>query len=675
MERTIFMSMTDAQKILALRKELTDHSFRYYVANAPSISDQEYDKKFRELVALERDHPEMADANSPTMRVGCPIPNGLRKIRHKVKMLSLDNVNNAEEVATFFDGLEDQEVILEMKIDGLSLHLSYKEGQLIQAVTRGNGTEGADVTENARTVHSIPLVLRKPVTIEVRGEIYWSLTSFNAYNASVSEGDRLANPRNGASGSMLLKDSREVAKRKLSFAAYSVPSDLPAAVTTQEALLEYLESLGFPSTLTLPVRQDMAGLPYMTCLANEELMPAIQHLDGYRKALDMDTDGLVIKVNSLEKQRDLGEGERSPKWGAAFKFPPETKETRLNAVIIQVGKTGQVTPVAELQPVNLGGAMVARASLCNQDELDRLGIDVGDYVLVQRSGEVIPKIVGLARPSPTKKNHGKSYQMPKTCPCCSTPLERPPGMVHSYCVNPDCDDQVFARLVYAVGKDALDIDGCGETTVRTLMDKADVKKLSDLYAIKDFSFLKPATAKKMREGLEKAKSAPLWRKLSALNIDEIGKVTCQTLAGRFSSLSEMSANQDEVQELIEESRTISLMTWLDKNIETELTALAGHEFYFEEDRKAAGVLSGKTFCITGALQSGRRDDVSALIEQHGGIVKGQVTKKVDFLVQGVGGGNNKAAGAMKHGTRVISEEELYQMLGVPMPVVTKNFEE
>jgi DNA ligase (NAD+) len=682
------MNMTDAQKILALRKELTDHSFRYYVANSPTISDVEYDQKFRELTVLEQEHPEMGDPNSPITRVGCPTPNGLRKIRHKVKMLSLDNINNANETATFFAGLESEEVILEMKIDGLSLHLSYREGQLVQALTRGNGVEGADVTENARTVHSIPLTLRKPVTIEVRGEVYWSLSSFSAYNQGVSENDRLANPRNGASGSMMLKDSREVAKRKLSFAAYSVPSDLPPGVTTQESLLDYLETLGFPTTMTLPVRQDMPGLPYTTCMADADLIPAIHHLDAYRKALDLDTDGLVIKVNSMEKQRDLGEGERAPKWGAAYKFPPDTKETRLAGVLVQVGKTGQVTPVAQLEPVSLGGAVVARASLCNQDELDRLGIDVGDYVLVQRSGEVIPKVVGLARPSPTKKNPNQSYQMPKTCPCCSTPLERPTGLVHSYCVNPECDDQVFARLVYAVSKDALDIDGCGDTTVRQLMDKASVKKLSDLFAIADFSFLKPATARKMREGLAAAKNGPLWRKLSALSIEGIGKTSCQDLATKFSRpineedekqkrlspLQRIEQYQHEVEELIGKVATAELLTYFTRNIE-ELEMLADCGFYFEEDQQAGGVLGGKTFCITGALQSGRRDDVSALIEQNGGVVKGQVTKKVDFLVQGTGGGNNKAEGARKHGTRVISEEELYQMMGVPMPVVQKNLEE
>lgn len=669
------MSATDAEKIVALRRELNDHCHRYYVANCPIISDAEYDARFRELQALEADHPEMADANSPTRRVGSPIPTGLRKVQHKVKMLSLDNVNNLDETAAFFAGHEDDEVTLEMKIDGLSLHLSYENGKLRQAITRGNGMEGADVTDNARTILTIPMELRKPVSIEIRGEVYWRRSRFEAFNATASEGDKFANPRNGASGSLQLKDSKEVARRKLDFVAYSIPTDLPKQIGNQEAVLEYLEHLGFISTMTLPVTKDMYGLPYLTCQATrEELAQAIAFLDDYRKSLDLETDGLVIKLSSLALQRDVGEGTRSPKWAAAYKFPPETKETRLAGVVVQVGKTGQVTPVAQLEPVSLGGTVVARASLCNQDELDRLGIDIGDYVIVQRSGEVIPKVIGLARPSPTKTDVNKSYKMPRTCPCCSTPLEKPPGMVHLYCPNPECDDQVFARLAYAVGKDALDIDGCGETTVRQLMDQAKVRTLLDLFKITDFSFLKPATARKLKEGLEAAKKAPLWRKLSALSIEGIGKVSCQDMATKYCTVPDMWNDQAGLAGVIGEADTATFVNFINTNLDM-LEALNKLGFYFEEDRKGAGVLSGKTFCITGSLLSGKRDDVSALIEQHGGVVKGTVTKKVDFLIQGVGGGNNKAAGASKHGTRIISEEELYQMIGIPMPLMQKNFEE
>lgn len=663
------MSVTDAQRILELREQLTEHCYRYHVSNSPAISDREYDELFRELVELEKAHPEMADLNSPVMRVGSPVPTGLRKVKHKVRMLSLDNVESLNDTLRFLDKYRGKEATIEMKIDGLSLDLTYENGLLKQAVTRGDGTEGEDVTENARTIRTIPLQLRKPYSLSVRGETYWRLSLFNRYNESVPEAERYANPRNGASGVLRQIDSKEVSKARLDFVAYSVPSDLPVEVETQEDMLAFLEYLGFRSTMTLDVTKDMYGLPYVTALIEPvDLSASIEFLDTYRKGLDMDTDGLVIKISSLAEQRDIGEGTRAPKWACAYKFPPEARETRLLDIKVQVGKTGQITPVAEVEPVSLGGAMIRRASVCNQDELDRLGIDIGDYVMVQRSGEVIPKIVALARPSSSKTDHNRSYRLPKVCPCCATPIvKRAEKEVHFYCPNNDCYDQILAKLVYAVGNDALNIDGCGEVGVHILVNKGGVKRLSDLYALKDFSFFKPSQRKKVEEGLERAKAAPLWRKLAALNIEGIGKVTCQNLATRYSSLQDMLNDLEELRKLIGEVNRDTFVQFLENNFD-EISRLAELGFIFIEDRKAAGPLSGKSFCITGTMMSGKRDDVSALIEARGGVVKGAVTKNVDFLVQGIGGGNNKSAAASKWGTRSISEEELYIMIGEPMPV-------
>ncbi len=666
------MNVTDAQKILSLRKQLDEHAFRYYISNNPLISDQDYDILFRELAELEKHHPEMADPNSPTSRIGSPLSTGLRTFKHKVRMLSLDNLNSLKDAMTFFNKYEGQEVTLEMKIDGLSLHLRYEKGKLVQAITRGDGYEGEDVTENARTIRTIPLTLLKPVDIEVRGEVYWRLSAFVAYNERLPESERYANPRNGASGVMRQRDSKEVAQCRLDFVAYSVPTDLPPAVETQEGLLAYLESLGFRSTMTLEVTQDMHGLPYITTVIKPaELEAALEFLNDYRKALDLDTDGLAIKLSSLASQRDVGEGERSPRWAAAYKFPPEAKATKLLGVTVQVGKTGQITPVAQLEPVSLGGTVNQRASLCSQKELDRLGIDVGDYVLVQRSGEVIPKVIGLARPSPTKENVNKSFQLPKKCPCCKTPLVQFEGKVHQFCPNEFCHDQVYARLVYATGKDALNIDGCGDVGAQTLMAKGQVSRLSDLFTLKDFSFFKPAQRKKVQESLERAKNAPLWRKIAALNIESVGKVSAQDLAVKYDNIADMYGDKAGMKKIIGEVATASFRHWVDNNIE-ELARLTTAGFHLWEDRNAAGPLSGKSFCITGKLVSGPRDDISALIEKHGGTVKGSVTRKVDFLIQGIGGGNNKAAGASKWGTRSISEEELYQMIGIPMPVFRPN---
>jgi DNA ligase (NAD+) len=666
------MTITPAQQILDLRKQLEEHSYRYYVSNCTLISDQEYDHLFRTLQDLEKQHPEMADPNSPTSRIGSPLPSSLKKVRHKTKMLSLDNIMNMDETMLFFHEQASQEVTLEMKIDGLSLHLRYTAGRLVQAITRGDGTEGEDVTANARTIHTIPLTLRQPVDIEVRGEAYWRLSSFTAYNAKLPEEDQYANPRNGVSGVLRQKDSKETAAGHLDFVAYSVPTDLPAGVKTQEDLLAYLESLGFRSTMTLEVTKDMCGLPYVTSLVHpDHLKNALDFMYEYCNALDLDTDGVVIKLSSLDLQRDLGEGERAPHWAAAYKFPPEAKATKLLDITVQVGKTGQITPVAQLEPVSLGGAVVRVASLCSQDELNRLGIDIGDYVFVQRSGKVIPKISGLARPSPTKTNLGKSFQLPKCCPCCKTTLVRYEGKVHQFCPNQNCHDQVFGRLVHATGKNGLDIDGCGEVGVQTLIEKANVTKLSDLFAPLDFSCFKAAQRKKVQESLERAKTGPLWRKIAAFNIDGIGKISAQDLATKFNSLLAMIDDEPGVISVVGKVAAANLRQWLDENID-ELGRLNSFGFTLKEDAQASGSLSGKSFCITGKLISGPRDDISALIQQHGGRVLGAVTRKCQYLVQGGGGGNNKAAGAAKWGTKVISEEELYGLLGMPMPEYHQN---
>ena len=662
-------NITDSERILNLRKELTDYSFWYYTHHTSMVPDAQYDLLFRELLALEKEHPEMADPNSPTMRVGSNVPTGQRKVKLGVPMLSLDNVNNIEETLKFFSSVATQEVTIEMKLDGLSLDLKYVDGCLVQALTRGNSVEGADVTENARTIRTLPLVLREPVTIGVRGEVCWALSAFNAYNATAEE--PFANPRNGASGSMSLKDSKEVAKRNLSFVAYSIPTGLPIHVNDQEALLDHLETLGFMSTMTLPPTKDMPGLPYTTCsLVKEEIEAAIKMLGDYREFIDFETDGLVIKMSSLKDQRDMGEGTRSPKWAAAYKFPPEIKETRLLNVILQVGKTGQVTPVAQLEPVSLGGTVVQRASLCNQDEMNRLGIDIGDMVYVQRSGEVIPKLIGLARPAPGKVDVNKGYQMPKTCPSCGSVLKRLEGMVHVYCPNSTgCKDQIYGKMLYAVSKEALDIDGCGDVTVTTLINAA-IHSLADLYEAKDFTFLSVNQAKKLKAGLEKAKSAPLWRKLVALSIEDVGKTRCQDLTSKFNSLVSMVENDEsfaKVSEILGKVGTASFMSTLDGLVD-DISRLEACGFKFEEEAKVQGPLSGKSFCITGSLLSGSRDTVSALISHHGGTMKGTVTKKCDFLVMGADGGLNKASAAAKYGTQVIDEAAVYQMIGIPMTI-------
>jgi DNA ligase (NAD+) len=652
---------TAAQRIIDLRETVANHARRYFHGE-PIISDQEYDTMLAQLAELEQAHPEMGDKNSPTMRVGSPVPTSLKKVRHQKRMLSLEKAKTVEEILTFFKIFAGEIVTVEPKIDGLSLHLSYRRGELIQAITRGDGVEGEDVTENARTIRSIPLMLPKQTDLEVRGEVYWSIEKFNEYNEAADENEKYANPRNGAAGVMKQKDSSRVAKCRLDFMAYGATEDF---WTTDSALLINLYSLGFQT-------------PHLDtgALTAENLRFIIAACDKRRKTLGYDTDGVVIKLEECAQQRQAGEGETFPKWAIAFKFPPEAKPTKLLGVIEQVGKSGQITPVAEVEPVILGGVIVRRVSLCNQDEINRLGVNVGDRVLVQRSGEVIPKIIGLADAKP---GDHPTYKMPNECPSCGTPLVRRQVEVHLFCPKRDCPAQYFGRLLFATGKSALDIDGLGETGIKELIAHGHVRELSDLFALNDFPFFLPTKRKKVKEGVEKAKSASLARKLAALNIDGVGIISAQDLAAKYDSLSSIyeacTNNPKEVEGIVGPVSRAMIFNWIENNI-SEVEKLAMHGFLIQQDEKATGPLSGKTFCITGELKSGTRGQITTLIESSGGTVKSSVTRKVQYLIKGdIGGGNSKAAAQQKWNTPVISEETLYSMIGIPMPVTSAALEE
>ncbi len=653
----------EIELIRQLRSELNEHNFQYHVIDNPLISDAEYDRKLRQLIELESKHPEVEDPNSPTMRVGHASTSTFQKVKHRSKMLSLDNMFTPSDVCKFFP--PKVSVCAEPKIDGLALTLQYKKGLLFLALTRGDGTIGDDVTVNARTVKTIPLQLRKPVDIEIRGEVYMTLSALKELNAMREmEGDDLfANARNAASGSLKLGDSKEAARRELSFVAYSIASEIPdKKVKTHDAMLEYLELLGFISTYTLPVYRSCAGRSVEVVECTEENVAAvIASVRDYMTNLDLNTDGMVFKVNDLATQRDMGEGTKFPKWAAAFKFAPERSSTKLLSVTVQIGKTGRLTPVAELQAVELGGTTVQRASLCNQDEIKRLGVNVGDIVFVEKSAEIIPKVMGVAE----KKSEGV-YTLPRKCPCCASDVRRAQGEVDTYCINPDCNDQIRARLIWSTGKTALDIDGCGKSTVEIMM-KNGVRKLSDLFVLEDFSFLKPAAAKKIKSGVEKAKSAPFWRKLSALCVDGVGVTVCKDIAARFRSLDEIIEKWDDLKQICGQSQRESLFEHLGR-FSDEIEALIAAGLKFEADESQVGVLTGKVFCITGTMPSGtKRDDVASIVESKGGTVKGAVTKKVHYLVVGVEGGANKAKDADKFGTAKINEEQLFEMMGMPVP--------
>lgn len=642
-------------RIKFLRTELHRYNHEYYVLDSATISDTDYDNLYRELVELEKKHPQLSDPHSPTQRIGAPLTSGFKKAKHATKMLSLDNMRTAADVIHY---LGKEEVVVEPKIDGASLELVYRQGKLMQAITRGDGTIGDDVTANARAINSIPLVLNERATLTVRGEVYMTYSGFNALNLSLEALglELMANPRNAAAGTLKLKDPKEVSARKLCFVAYDATDELPF---TQYQLTEHLAVLGFENTSLLPVTQSCQSVADCFVIEDEAMLARrIAEADICRGFLDLPTDGLVFKLNDRQKQRELGEGTKYPNWGCAFKFPAERKATKLNAVTVQIGRTGRVTPVAELEPVLLGGTTVRRASLCNQDEINRLNLDIGDMVFVEKSAEIIPKVVGVSR-----KSSKNVYKLPDKCPCCNSKLVTPLGFVDTYCQNDTCPDQVVGRLQHGCGKLALDIDGCGEVLIRELVANG-VTKLSDIFTV-DASFMKPAARKRFEAGRKAAGSQPLWRKLCALGIDGFGSTLCQMVADRWLSLAdafdEALTLRDMVGEVVYNNIINYCQQYSDEiNLLDGLIGLVGTE-------RAVGPLTGKSFCITGDLMAGTRAEVSQLIQDAGGVVKSSVTRQLSYLIQGTETGKKKREEAEKHRVPIITEQQLFSLMGQEMP--------
>jgi DNA ligase (NAD+) len=618
--------------IYQLRQELHQHIHNYHVLAQPTITDECYDQLFKELQTLEANFPSFADPNSPTARVGSQSIDSFEKVKHCVAMLSLENTFAAEEVVSYFKtkirNPDGPEGVVEPKIDGLSMSLIYKDGQLIKAVTRGDGTTGDDVTANARTIKTIPLT-----------------PNFT--------------------GSMKRKNPADVAERGLAFLAYNVvKSDYlgMADADTQHERLKQLHALGFMTPL-------VSGVPIVNLFDIDQVKQAIESWSSDRSKLDYEIDGLVFKINDLQLQTKLGLNNRAPNWATSYKFPPEQKVTKLIGITVQVGRLGTLTPVAELQPVNLAGTIVKRASLHNADEIQRLRLNIGDDVIIQKAAEIIPQVVGVAN----KRSTGV-WSMPDRCPCCNSVVSRLINKVAIVCTARMCKDQVFARLEHAVKKQSLDIDGCGEQSIRAMVDRG-INNLSDLFAADDLSFLGDAASKRVASGLKKAKTAPLWRKLHALGIDGIGLTTCKELSNRWNSLPDMLDNMEEIAKFLGPITFFNFRLYFenDDNM-TELEKLVSLGVTFEDEKKS-GPFVGKAFCITGGMLSGSREEVAAKIESLGGSVKSSVSKKVHYLVVGEGAGANKSANAKKLGTSCISEKELYDMMGLPMEIrMADNFE-
>ena len=664
--------MSYKERISELRRQLHEHNYNYYVLSSPTISDFEFDALLRELQSLEETHPEMYDASSPTQRVGSDITKGFQQVAHKYPMLSLGNTYSKSEVADFYERVkrslnEDFEICCELKFDGSSLSLTYRDGKLVQAVTRGDGEKGDDVTANVKTIRSVPLVLQGrgyPQEFEIRGEVLMPWNVFEELNAERERsGEPLfANPRNAASGTLKLLDSGEVARRRLdAYLYYMLGENLPGEGHFEN--LMQAREWGFKISDTT-----------RKCSTLEEVFDFIDHFDTARKELPVATDGIVLKVNSLRQQKNLGYTAKSPRWAIAYKFQAERALTRLNEVTYQVGRTGVITPVANLDAVQLSGTVVKRASLHNADIIEKYDLHIGDMVYVEKGGEIIPKITGVD--TDARFMVGEKVRFITKCPECGTPLVRVEGEAAHYCPNSSgCAPQMRARIEHFVSRDAMNIDSIGPETVELLFNYGLVKDVTDLYSIEaeDFYFLPRMGAKSaenMINSIRESRNVPFERVLFALGIRFVGATVAKRLARAFNNMDAIIAATlpqlmavDEIGERI--ATSVRLFFDNPANIElVEKLRAAGLKFEIEEEiiSGRTDILAGKSIVISGVFTHHSRDEYKEMIEQNGGKNVGSVSKATSFILAGENMGPSKLEKAQKLNVKLVSEEEFLAML-------------
>jgi len=664
--------MDEKQRIEQLRKELHEHNYRYYVLNQPVIGDQEFDFMMHELQDLEARHPELYDANSPTQRVGSDISAEFRQVKHRYPMLSLANTYSEEDVRQWYDSVkkglagEDFEVCCELKYDGLSISLTYVDGQLTQAVTRGDGVQGDDVTQNVRTIRAIPLVLPGtgyPKEFEIRGEILMPWASFERLNREreAAEEPLFANPRNAASGTLKSLDSRVVASRQLdAYLYYLLGEELPADGHYEN--LEAARSWGFK------ISQGMKKAKSV-----EDILGYINYWDTERKNLPVATDGIVLKVNSLRQQRALGFTAKSPRWAIAYKFKAEREQTRLLEVTYQVGRTGAVTPVANMEPVQLAGTTVRRATLNNEDFIRSFDLHIGDMVYVEKGGEIIPKIVGVnidERPI-----IAQPVQFIKRCPECGTPLVRYEGEAAWYCPNDaGCPPQIKGRIEHFISRKAMNIDSLGPETVDEYFRRGLIHNVADLYDIDvqqingDGSRTK--SAQKIVNSIKKSCEVPFERVVFALGIRFVGETSARLLARHFKTMDAlMAAGLEELQEVdgIGEVMAKSIIGYFHNEQNREIVErLRSYGLQFalsaEQTAQQSDLLNGQSIVISGVFQHHSRDEYKLLIEQNGGKNVGSISGKTSFILAGDNMGPSKLEKAQKLGIRIVSEDEFLSLL-------------
>ena len=664
--------MNEVERIYQLREELHRHNHNYYVLNAPEIDDQTFDYLMRELQDLEAKHPECADENSPTMRVGSDLNKNFVQVAHKYPMLSLANTYSEAEVAEFYERVkkslnEDFEICCEMKFDGTSISLTYEDGKLVRAVTRGDGTQGDDVTDNVKTIRTIPLVLHGegyPQEFEIRGEILMPWVVFEQLNKEREEREEplFANPRNAASGTLKLQNSSVVASRKLdAYLYYLLGENLPGD--------GHYENMQAASVWGFKVSDIMRK-----CTTLEEVLEFIRYWDVERKNLPVATDGVVLKVNSFRQQRNLGYTAKSPRWAIAYKFQAERACTRLNMVTYQVGRTGAITPVANLDPVQLAGTVVKRASLHNADIIEGLDLHIGDMVYVEKGGEIIPKIVGVDMDS--RFMVGDKIRFIDKCPECGSPLTRYEGEAAHYCTNDTaCPPQIKGKIEHFVSRKAMNIDGLGSETIDQFYQEGLIHTIADLYALKapDIARLErmgKKSALNIMEGIRASKEVPFERVLFALGIRFVGETTAKTLAKAFRSIDKLaSASLDDLMQVDEIGARIAesiIRYFADEKNREQIERLreAGIQLEMEELdlSEYTDKLAGKSIVISGVFTHHSRDEYKEIIEKNGGKNVGSISKKTSFILAGDNMGPAKLEKANKLGVPILNEEEFLKLI-------------
>jgi DNA ligase (NAD+) len=663
-------SVSQARKrVNELRAEIEEHDQRYYIEAAPTISDQEYDRLYRQLRDLEARFPELIDPDSPTQRVsGAPLV-AFKQINHRTPMLSLDNTYSEIEIGEFYRrvqrlvGQERVKTIVEPKVDGVAISLFYQDGRLEYAATRGNGDTGDDVTQNVRTIRGVPVRLKGslPAEIEVRGEVYFPKASFHALNAArEAAGEPLfVNPRNTAAGTLKQLDSRIVAERKLGIIFYGFGLVSDTELKAHHEALARLKKWGFPTHSKI-----------WTAESTDEIIIALRELDKIRNDFRYETDGAVVKVDDYGQRERLGFTSKAPRWAIAYKYQAERAETRLLSIEVQVGRSGKLTPVANLEPVFVSGTTVARATLHNGEEIKRKDIRIGDIVVIEKSGEIIPAVVEVVVARRTGRE--KPFQMPSKCPSCGEPVSRTEGQIDLRCTNVECPEQVKRRLEHFAHKGALDIEGLGIAMVAQLVERGLVRRVDHIYRLRaeDLAALERMGEKSVSnllEAIESSKSRPFWRLLFGLGILHVGATAARELAEYFGNLDNLrNASLEDLKKAPNTGEVVAQSIWdwfRHPDNAALIEALRGHGLNFgtkEAEEPKSDRLAGSTWVITGTL-SRPREELAEMIRSHGGKVTSSVSKKTDYLLVGEEAGS-KLEKARLLGVKTVSEEEFGALL-------------